>query len=85
MTQIALTQFEKESDALLRKFKREKKELVLTERGKAFALIIPISSEENLEDYVLSTNPIFIKQRVRSRKEIAEGKYVGIKELQNLE
>ena len=84
MTQIALTQFEKESNTLLRKLRKRKQELILTERGKAFALIIPITSQENLEDYVLSTNPIFVKQRERSRKEIAEGKYVGIEELQNL-
>ena len=84
MTYIAAAQFEKESNNLLQKLRKGKKELVLTERGKAFALIIPITSDEDLEDYTLNTNSIFIKQRERSRKEIAAGDFVGIGELQNL-
>ncbi len=83
MTLIGTSNFRAQADRILRELRRRKKEFVLTDHGRPFAIIIPVNQEE-LEDYVLATHPFFVQMRVRAREEIEAGETVGIEALQSM-
>jgi prevent-host-death family protein len=68
----------------LSKFLRiaEKEEVVITRHGKPAAVIIGFRDEDDWFDYRLEHDEAFLKKIARARKEIRNGKFVALDELE---
>jgi len=60
----------------------EKEEVVITRHGKPAAVIIGFRDEDDWFDYRLEHDEAFLKKIARARKEIRNGKFVTLDELE---
>ena len=60
----------------------EREEVVITRHGKPAAVIIGFRDEDDWFDYRLEHDEAFLKKIARARKEIRNGKFVTLDELE---
>ena len=61
----------------------EKEEVVITRHGKPAAVIIGFRDEDDWFDYRLEHDEAFLRKIARARKEIRDGKFVTLDELED--
>lgn len=80
---VGVRELKTKTSEILRTLREEKREYIVTYKGKPCGMLIPLSEEE-VEDYILAHHPRYVKMRKIAREEIKKGQIVGANELKAL-
>lgn len=80
---VGVRELKTKASEILKVLRQEKKDFIVTYKGKPFAVLAPLTEEE-LEDYILASHPRFIEMRIVSREEIKKGETADTEELKRL-
>jgi prevent-host-death family protein len=77
--QVPLSEFRGDLSNLLKE--AEKRDIVITRRGKPAGVLIGFASEDEWFEYRVENDPRFLKRIANARKSAREGRHVTIEDL----